>query len=90
MKISYDYDELIQEIKEDIIEHKVLNYKDYIWIVRADEPVHKSYRPIIDWYYFEDLKSMSLEEQDKLKAVKVQVGVVLIEMIEANDIFKGV
>lgn len=89
MKISYDYSELINELKEEV-EFGELNYSDFIWIIREDEPIHEDYRPINDWYFLDDLKDNSFEEVDKLKAIKMQVGAVLVEMVEATDIFKGI
>lgn len=89
MKISYDYSEFIEEIQEEL-ETAVLSTNENIWIVRADDPIHESYRPIIDWYYLEDLKDKASEEADKFKVVKVNVGEILEEMERINDVLRGI
>ena len=48
MKLSYDYTELIQEIKQEINEG-ILTLNDKIQILRG--PSQNDYKPIIDWYY---------------------------------------
>ncbi len=48
MKTSYDYSDLLTELKEEI-EDGVLTLEDNIKIVRYDGDDTK-YRPIIDWY----------------------------------------
>lgn len=49
MKLSYDYEELIQEIKEEIADG-ILKLTDDIQVLRTDE-FNVDYKPIIDWYY---------------------------------------
>lgn len=89
MKISYDYEEFLQEFKEEI-EDNILDKESIIWIIRAEEPIYADYYPIIDWSYYEDLKNDETNPMDKVRAKKRQLGAVLSEMIEANDIFKGI
>lgn len=58
MKISYDYDELINEIEEEI-EDGILTLEDSVQILRAKESINGEYFPIIDWYYSEeDMKEL--------------------------------
>ena len=51
-KLSYDYTDMIQEIKEEL-EDKILRPDSVIQILR-DTTTHSVYHPIIDWYYPED------------------------------------
>ncbi len=48
MRISYDYDEFIQEIHEELADG-VLALDDEIQILRG--PSIGGYSPIVDWYY---------------------------------------
>lgn len=89
MKISYDYGEFLQEFKEEI-EDNILDKESYIWIIRAENPVYADYYPIIDWYYLDDLKNDETDSMDKVRAKKRQLGAVLSEMLDVNDIFKGI
>lgn len=60
MNISYDYEELIQELKEEIFEG-VLSLNDTIYVLREEKTFNVSiptqgkrvimYNPIIDWFY---------------------------------------
>lgn len=47
-KLSYDYSEMMEGIKEDIAEG-ILKLEDTIQILRGD--IREGYAPIIDWYY---------------------------------------
>ena len=51
-KLSYDYTDMIQEIKEEL-EDNILKPDSVIQILR-DTTIHSVYHPIIDWYYPED------------------------------------
>ena len=51
-KFSYDYTDMIQEIKEEL-EDKILRPDSVIQILRGTT-THSVYHPIIDWYYPED------------------------------------
>lgn len=50
-KLSYNYSELIQELKEEI-EDKILKPDDMIQVLR--DKSYSDYHPIIDWYYSDD------------------------------------
>lgn len=52
MKISYDYEELIGEIREELRDGS-LKEQDIIQVLRDKKPINKTYYPIIDWYYSE-------------------------------------
>ena len=60
-KLSYDYEEMIGELKSDI-EAGLIKTSTLINIVRAREPFSEevNYRPIIDFYYDQDIENMSL------------------------------
>lgn len=60
MKISHDYEELINELEEEI-EGGMLKLSDTIQVLRG-EPRY-GYAPIIDWYYDHE-RSMELFEED--------------------------
>ncbi len=76
MKTSYDYSDLLAELREEV-QDRILTLNDNIKIVREDRNDTK-YRPIIDWYYEDDkpdenfeLKKLELviyemEEEDRL------------------------
>lgn len=50
MSISYDYEEMIQELQEELSDG-ILSLTDNIQILRDDKDIGYGYRPIIDWYY---------------------------------------
>lgn len=50
MKISYDYEEIIQELKEEL-KDGMFTLSDTIQVLRSDNTIEDGYRPIIDWYY---------------------------------------
>lgn len=58
MIISYDYREIIKELKEELRDG-ILSLTDTIQVLRSDSDVCNGYRPIIDWYYDND-KMMKL------------------------------
>lgn len=85
MKFSYDYEDLINELKEEIVDG-ILKPTDYIDIVRAD-PLENGYRPIIDWYYVNGELSEAEVKQYVRDAGNMEsdlLGNVLIEMEELN------
>lgn len=89
MKISYDYEEMIQELKEDVMDG-VLSLTDTIQILRSDETFDDGYKPIIDWYYgdeSEDETQMKERyEKDKPNLSNILVEDCLAEMEERNAI----
>ena len=71
MKISYDYEEMIQELKEDVSDG-VLSLTDTIQILRSDKDIYNGYRPIIDWYYnderiADDLKLDVFDDEQEIE-----------------------
>ncbi|MGX7141460.1 hypothetical protein ACWOBX_08410 [Facklamia languida] len=74
IRVSYDYGDLIEELKSDIIEFDLKQ----IGIVRGEE--REGYRPIID-YYTPDFFDIADEE---IEIVNVQG--VIAEMIELDSI----
>lgn len=54
---SYDYEELLQELKSDIKEFN-LKPQDLVYILRKEHPLLKNtgYKPIIDYYFADDIK----------------------------------
>lgn len=80
-KISYDYNDLLAELKSDIAEFDVQR-DDNLYIVRG-EPVRYNeyiYVPIIDYYLEDDLSGID-EEVDIKKAYEV-----IDEMEEVNKL----
>lgn len=76
-KFSYDYTELINELKEDIAEGLT---NDYIYIVRGEYLEAIKYAPIVDYYYEpEQIESGDIAE-------KVRTASVLAEMELFNNI----
>ena len=76
MKISYDYEEMLQELREDI-EDGMLNSDSFIQIERGEERL--GYSPIIDWYYDQvtmismcnpEIDDSSDEKKEKVKIWK--------------------
>lgn len=62
--ISYDYEEMIQELKEEL-EDEALTQDDEILVLRSQEALPDGYKPIIDWDYVEDVYSVDVDEQDE-------------------------
>lgn len=54
MHISYDYTELLRELKSELL-YGNLNISSNIRIVRENTPVFGDYKPIVDWYYHDDI-----------------------------------
>lgn len=76
-KFSYDYTELINELKEDIAKGLT---NDYIYIVRGEYLEAIQSAPIVDYYYEPD----QIESGDI--AEKVSIASVLAEMELFNNI----
>ena len=56
MRISYDYEELLEEVREEL-EDGVVKLTDQVQVLRSSDPIDGSaagYRPIVDWYYSHD------------------------------------
>lgn len=54
IKISYYYEDLLKDIKEDIKEN-FISSEDYIFVVRSrNRKIDEYYRPIEDYYFFND------------------------------------
>lgn len=91
MKVSVDYDELINELSTDVASG-YLQLTDQIFIVRDEKALVDDYHPIIDWYHEHDFSDDNVnndiaDESDRLRAVKKTVSDVLEEMNERNSIF---
>ncbi len=95
MFLSYDYSEMIDELREEI-EDGILTLSDKINIVRSEDPVFENYYPIIDWYYYpleraldsieDDPKAKALFRKDKSFFESALLSDVLAEMEEWNSI----
>ena len=79
MNFSYDYSELIDEIKSDLSEG-LINLSDTIKVIRSHKITYEDYRPIIDYYYDDD--------QPKEEYQPMLVETVLSEMEFRNQITK--
>ena len=75
MNISYDYTDLLNELKDDLHEG-LIKPNDYIKIVRGDE--RNGYRPIIDFYYNDDTPEEEYEE--------LTVATIVVEMDRYNKL----
>jgi hypothetical protein len=53
MRITYDYSEFLQEFREELYEC-ALSLEDEVLVLRG-KPLPDGYRPVIDWYYDEDV-----------------------------------
>lgn len=87
-RISYDYEELIRELKEEV-EDGILKLTDYIDVVRGTEIEGSGYRPIIDWYYVNGELSEEEVKQYVADAQNIEtmlLGNVLIEIEEKNKV----
>ena len=76
MKISYNYEEMLSELKEDVIDG-VLLPTDTIQVLRSDKEIGNEYKPIIDWYYdnermAENFKSDVFDDEQEI-AQKQQI-----------------
>lgn len=86
MKLSYDYEELLQEFKEEL-EDEVLTLDSEVYILRKDEPIFGNYYPIIDWYYLEDNERNYPEFKEDFPKLRIEkLSDVLSEMEEMNRI----
>lgn len=81
MFLSYDYEELLQELLSDLIEFG-FSEDDTIYIVRGEERF--GYRPIIDYY----LRKEHIEEDDINNVEKRKAIDVINEMKEMNKIIR--
>lgn len=59
MSTVYDYQELIDDLKEEIGEG-ILKKSSIIQILRADEAEKDGYVPIIDWFYNKETMKIEL------------------------------
>lgn len=75
MSFFLEYEELIQDINEDI-EAGVLTANDYIKVVRKRRAKGTDYQPITDYYY--------ANCQPKVKYEELRVGEVLQELVLRN------
>lgn len=81
MKYSYDYEDLLSELKSDVWEGLI---KEDVFIVRSDKSLSDGYRPIVDYYYIEYVRDIGEDDNDKLKLIKKNVLDVIKEMEEKN------
>lgn len=83
MRVSYDYEELLAELIEEL-EDGVLVLQDVIQVLRAENPIHGQYRPIVDWYYDEEemaeqVTDMTVQELDKYRRDKAHLEAVTVK-----------
>ena len=77
-KISYDYEEFLNEFREEI-EDGILSLESEVAILRhSDERFNGAYAPIIDWWYLEDV------EKDNFEIISVKN--LLDEMEKVNSV----
>lgn len=75
MRVSYDYEEFIEELKQEISDG-VLLPTDTIQVLRANREIDRGYKPIIDWYYnhettLEDLEIDDDDDQEEIKEKQI-------------------
>lgn len=84
-KVSFDYEELIAELEEDMMLDDIPDHAQ-ILIVRRSEPIHNSYYPIVCYFLpgdeAENDPDICLERHEFMPIMRV-----LEEMHEWNDIF---
>lgn len=77
MQITYSYDEIIDELKEEI-EDLLLEPSDTIQVLRSAKAIGNDYYPIVDWYYTHDLmmEEIEVEADDTKKEIanKKKIG----------------
>lgn len=98
IKISYDYEHLIEEIEEEIAEGS-LTFEDIVQVLRSNRSIDDNYFPVIDWYYCdatmnkivledsfetEQIKKDYEKNKDSLQPIKVKD--LLVEMNFYNEI----
>ena len=78
MFMSYDYEELLQEFKGDVLSGEFK--KDTVFIEREDRS-DTTYSPIVDWYYsFDEVpKGVTVEKTTPQKVID--------EMVKYNSMF---
>lgn len=79
MHYSYDYSDLLDELKNDI-EEGLITLQSDIKVVRNDTSTFNNYYPVIDYYYFDN------ETEEEYEVVKVEK--VIEEMEYYNKIIK--
>jgi len=57
--IAYNYQELIDELKDEIGDG-ILKKSDIIQVLRAEEAIKDGYYPIIDWHYNKEMMAIDL------------------------------
>ncbi len=86
MNISYDYNDLIHELHADVKEGLV-DGNGTIRVERGETIIigHKSYAPVIDYFYDnDDVEQLEEVDQDRVQTMKVNE--LMIEMLKMNSI----
>lgn len=68
LNFSYDYEELLNELKSDLFEG-LITPNEKIKIVKSKNPITAGYFPIVDYYYSNNQPSEEFEEMQALKVV---------------------
>lgn len=77
MKYSYDYEDFLIELNNDVNEG-LIRLSDDVKVVRSEQPVFSNYHAVIDYYYDD-------ENCDEIYEV-MKVSVLLEEMNNFNEI----
>lgn len=88
MKTDYDYQELIDELKDEV-GVGILKKSDVIQVLRADKAEKYGYFPIIDWYYNKETMIIELSEDssDTKEEIK-EKAMIKKQYIEDQPILK--
>lgn len=76
MRVSYDYEEFIEELKQEISDG-ILLPTDNIQVLRADREIDRGYRPIIDWYYSDEImvEDLKIDIDDEEEEIEEKQGI---------------
>ena len=68
---SYDYDELLCDLENEL-ETSDLHKTSYIQILRSEEPVFGDYKPIIDYYYEDEIMQdiLTIDADDDIDEIE--------------------
>jgi hypothetical protein len=86
MRITYDYSEFLQEFREELYEC-ALSLEDEVLVLRG-KPLPDGYRPVIDWYYDEDVMLDMLADAEITNEAREEFNRVydFLEPIKVKDL----
>ena len=87
---SYDYDELLCDLENEL-ETSDLHKTSYIQILRSEEPVFGDYKPIIDYYYEDEIMQdiLTIDADDDIDEIEYIIEKQNYDTIE-EQIIEGI